>query len=464
MILDRKWTAAASLALAAVTGQAMADFVFGQVLVELEDDTLIDDIVAEYGGVVLGAVPTEEVYLVEVPEGQNEQDFADQLMEDPRVDEVDLNDDAEAPGGSSQSFFFSVLPALYDKQYAWPTIQLPDAQLATTGAGVRVAVIDSGVDPAHPALAGVQLEMHVENNFLEPGQLPVEAGNGIDDDGDGAVDEMLGHGTFMTGLIAYMAPDATIVPIRVMTDEGFSSAFSLALAIYRAVDVEQADVINLSLVVDEANGILESALLHARAMGVTVVAAAGNLTNGGEDEEETSVFPASDPNVIGVASTDASDVLGDYSTFGQHVSLTAPGSEVISTVTNEDFASASGTSLSCALVTGAVTLMKASVPTLLPADIEAALAASAVDIDPLNPDFAGQLGAGRLDVAAAIDVANLAPGDLNADGQVNVDDLLALITAWGDCPEESTSCPADLDHSGSVGADDLIILVMNWSS
>jgi subtilisin family serine protease len=156
-------------------------------------------------------------------------------------------------------------------------------------------------------------------------------------------------------------------------------------------------VINLSLAAEEdEEGIMSHAIAFARHSGVVVVAAAGNL---GDDEQS---YLAEHPAALGVAATDSADLVAPFSNFGPHIALCAPGAAVVSAIPGNAYAIWEGTSMSAALVSGAAALLAARDPGARPADIEARLQATAVNIDDLNPGHAGLLGAGRLDVAASL--------------------------------------------------------------
>jgi len=124
----------------------------------------------------------------------------------------------------------------------------------------------------------------------------------------------------------------------------------------------------------------------------------------------------------------------------------------------------------CALASGGVALVRAQHPEWPTVEVPAGaivdtiigtLSASAVDITASNPNHEGDLGAGRLDLAAAVALGPPAPtlGDLNHDGLVNGADLGILVASWGDC----NGCPADLTHDGFVGGPDLGLLLTRWS-
>ena len=384
-------------------------FVPNQVVVELVPGASIDDLNADYGTVAIASIPSRNLYLLELPEKIDEGGFLATLDADPRVEEAEVNDDSQAPvsvAGDTQPFFFYVQPFEYVGQAPLQLIGLALAHQASTGGGVVVAVLDTGIDSTHEVLVGRVAPGGF--NFVDSNTDVADVGNGLDDDGDSYVDEMVGHGTLVAGLIAMVAPDAAILPVKVLDSDGMSDSFRIAQGIYHAID-QGVDVINLSLSTNNHNRIIRRALDEARAAGIVVVAAAGN-----RDREHPEQLPAAHEAVIGVAATDANDVKGEFSNYGSYVSLSAPGVDIVSTLPGNLYGRTAGTSLSTALVSGAAALIRAADPQASPEAIELLLFQAANDLDASNPGLEGQLGAGRLNVAVALgfEPTRLAPRPL----------------------------------------------------
>jgi len=443
-----------SAALACVTSavDAVEIVVSGQVVVELVQGASIDEINAEFGTQLIDSVDSEGLYLLDVPEGMDQDVLRELLAEDIRVidaEENELATTSEEVGGDTQSFFFYVAPSMYDAQYASGLLGLGPAHGVSIGSGIIVAVLDSGIDAAHEALA----EMVLPNgyNFVDQNSDVSDVGNGIDDDGDGDIDEMTGHGTVVAGIVAMVAPGAAILPVKVLNSDGGGTTFRTAQGIYYAVD-QGAHVINLSLGTQSNNQILRNAVEAARQAGVSVVASAGN-----QNRQHPAQMPAGDENAIGVAATDEGDVKGDFSNYGSHIGLSAPGTNVVSTMPQDAYAMCSGTSLSAAFVSGAVALVKATDPQAPPEQIETTLLETTADLDAPNPDYAGMLGTGRLSAAAAVGAVP-DPADLDGDWVVGISDFLILLAAWNE-----TDSPADLDGDGIVGIGDFMLLLAAWS-
>lgn len=232
-----------------------------------------------------------------------------------------------------------------DRQWGLTRLDAPKLQdSAADGAGIIVAVLDTGVDATHPDLAGRVL----------PGF------DVYDSAGDGRKDPN-GHGTHVAGIIAAsrnsnggqgLAPGVSILPVRVLDQTGYGDDSDVARGVIWAVD-HGAQIINLSLGGDEANSQLAEAVAAAIRTGVVVVAAAGN---GGSLQGGT-IFPAANPGVIGVAATGGDDHAAWFSTRGTWVDVAAPGVGILSTWTGGGWEYESGTSMAAPMFAAAVAVV-----------------------------------------------------------------------------------------------------------
>ena len=203
-----------------------------------------------------------------------------------------------------------------------------------------------------------------------------------------------GHGTFCAGLIAAIAPDAMIMPLRVFDDAGNADAFIIARAIRYAVQ-HGADVINMSFGMTAESNAVKQAIKFAVDHDVTVVASAGN------NNTAVPQFPASFNKVLGVAATDLMDKKTSFSNFGKDIFVDAPGVNIISAYPGGYYALASGTSFSAPFVSGEAALIR-SARSGRNDDPDKAVAKGTVDIDSKNPGLAHQLGSGRIDMVRAL--------------------------------------------------------------
>jgi type VII secretion-associated serine protease mycosin len=236
----------------------------------------------------------------------------------------------------------------------------------STGKGVRVAVIDTGVDVKNP-----QLTKAVDTGSginLIPKNIKDDNGNKIERGKENGTTDTVGHGTKVAGIIAArpvkgtgfvgLAPDATIIPIQQNDAEGHGTAETLAQAIRHAID-EEADVINISQ--DTANAVepapaLKQAVDSALAKEIVVVASAGNDGLGGNVKR---TYPASYDGVLAVASSDRNNERAQFSQSGDFVGVAAPGVDMISTVPGGGHCADTGTSFSAPYVAGLAALVKA---------------------------------------------------------------------------------------------------------
>jgi thermitase len=247
------------------------------------------------------------------------------------------------------------------------------AATPTAGQPPLVAVLDTGIDAAHPDLAG---KVAAARDF-------------VDATGDTA--DASWHGTAVAGVIAAtdsssICPRCTLLSARVLNAQEDGSDAEIARGLLWAVGAG-ARVVNLSLSGPTEAPVLRAAIRTAVAHGVVVVAAAGN------DGTTARTYPAADPNVIGVAATTSSDTVFGWSNRGPWVALAAPG-QVTTTLRGGGFTTFSGTSAAAPAVAAAAAECLAVSPALSPAAVRRLLTSTAAPV-------AGQ-SFGRLDVGRAV--------------------------------------------------------------
>ena len=283
----------------------------------------------------------------------------------------------------------------YRKQWNFRNINVEPAWDQTKGAGITIAVIDTGVSQ----VPDLKLTKFVAGYDFVNDREKTEDDNG--------------HGTHVAGIIAQstnngygvagIAHLANIMPLKVLSADGGGTVADIAEAIKFAAD-RGADVINLSLGGGGASQLLEQAIAYAYNKGVVIVAAAGNENLNGAS------YPARYPKVIGVTATDLEDAKAPYGNYGAGVDLAAPGGtdtnkilqNTIDPSTGESvFVGFQGTSMAAPHVAGVAALIKAS-GIEKPAEILNILKTSArkEKEDPLN-----YFGAGHLDAGAAVNLA-----------------------------------------------------------
>ncbi len=226
-------------------------------------------------------------------------------------------------------------------------IKLYKAQKYASGAGVTVAVLDTGADLDHPLLVGHLIAGY---DFVENDQVPNDEPNGIDDDEDGRIDEGAGHGTHVASLIAKVAPGAKIMPIRVLNSDGGGTLYDIIHGLVYAVD-HGAQVVNMSFSAIDNSVFLEAAVNYALSKRVLLVAAAAGADGFLE-------FPAAYDRVIAVGATGMGDNITDFSqTTATQVDIFAPGQFIYSAYYEGRMAWWTGTSMATPLVAGGAALL-----------------------------------------------------------------------------------------------------------
>jgi subtilisin family serine protease len=325
-------------------------------------------------------------------------------------------------------YYGATVRSSYVQQPSAALINLPEALQYGSGGGI-VAVIDTGVDPSHPALKGVLVPGYdfirnqpgfaneladldqstvaildqstvaiLDKTFaailnqstvaiLDQSTVAILDGNKLPDD--------FGHGTMVAGLIHLVAPTARIMPLKAFAADGSADLSNIVRAIYYAVD-NHAVVINMSFSSRTPSASLTSALQYAWAHGVICVASVGN--NG----REVMVYPAATARTIGVASTSPLDKRSVFSNYGDCVRMAAPGEALITTYPGNNYAGVWGTSFSTALISGAAALMAQIYPNGSPYTVTDAL-------DHGHKLLMEGLGAARLDIYSSVQYYLLNP-------------------------------------------------------
>jgi hypothetical protein len=345
---------------------------------------------------------------------------------------------------STTSFAATGSDPLLDQQWGLTAIGAPSVWSITRGAGVTVAVIDSGSGP-HPDL----------DANLDAGRTMFGS---IDSAGVTDVD-VAGHGSHVAGIIAAVsnnaiggsgvAPQSRILPIRVLDAQGSGDSKDVSKAVRFAVD-SGAKVINLSLGGATESTSLTAAIQYAVDRNVLVVAAAGN---GAADSPPK--WPGASDLAIAVTAVDRNNSVASFDQRGDYIDLAAPGVSILSTAST-DYRIQSGTSMAAAFVTGAAALLFAAQPSITAAQVRDILQRTATDIGVPGRDTT--FGYGIINLVAAfaeLDVMfpKIITASLTTEGRVGA---LAVGTAstsaatvtsqWFRCTapgEATTSKPPD---------------------
>lgn len=330
------------------------------------------------GGQVVDRIDGIDARVVELPPQASEKAVAALLSKNPRLEFAELDR------------LVSVNALVNDPYYgsAWhlPKIGAHIGWDITMGNGVTIAILDTGVDSAHPDLSA----------RIVPGWDFVL--NSAD------TSDLHGHGTKVAGTaaattnngvgVASLAGDSSLMPIRIADATGYASYSNIAKGLTWSAD-KGARVANISISGVAGSSTVLSAAQYMRSKGGVVVAGAGN--SGAEEG-----IGATDA-IISVSGTTSSDVKASWSSYGNYVDLAAPGASIYTTTRGGGYGSASGTSFAGPVVAGAVALMMAANPSLSPSQLEKLLLSTTVDLGAAGWDK--YFGHGRVDVAAAVAAA-----------------------------------------------------------
>ena len=333
------------------------------------------------------------------------------LARDPAVVSVEPDSTGAVQFAPNDAYWLTD-PSFGIGQWGLRTAQVDKAWDIVRGAPiVTVAVIDTGIDPNHPDLAGVALPGATFVSSPDPSCAP---GSVIDDNG---------HGTHVAGVIAAngnngqgiagVAFGVRILPIKALDCTGSGLLSDVASGVTYATD-HGARVINISLGSSSAQSTLQDAIRYAVARNVLVVAAAGNcgVTSTRCASANEPQYPGAFPETLAVAATDQGDTHASFSNVGAYVGLSAPGVRIWSTTPTypttlsranpslANYAAFSGTSQASPLVAGVAALALSREPGLTAAQLTDRLRATADDVG--SPGVDAVFGAGRVNALRAV--------------------------------------------------------------
>ena len=410
-------TALAVLALPA-WAQVADPAVPGEVLVKLRSSADLQALTQRHGLSLKSRFGTRPIYRLGVVGNVAVADKIAALLLDPAVLLAEPNSVHGSPEGRKGLVWAVGSAQAYATQWAPAAIRLAQAHRRGVGSGVRVAVLDTGVDLRHPLLAGRLLPGF---DFVDFDSDPSEQGS--------PADAGWGHGTHVAGIVAMVAPGAQIMPVRVLDAQGQGDVWVLGEALLYAMDpdgnpatADGAQVINLSLGSLNRTDLMDALAALATcsfvtkpdpladfsdagynddrqrcisAAGAVVIAAAGN---GGTRRERQ--YPAAEGSygLVPVAATKPGLTLASFSNSGGWIDLAAPGDQITSALPGGGYGTWGGTSMAAPMVAGAAALLRGKEPQLDPVIV-------ARRLERRSAGLCGGAGQRQLDAAALMGFA-----------------------------------------------------------
>lgn len=382
------------------SGRSISEYLPGEVIVKLKPSADIRKFAARFGlrdsSSSIDRLGPRSIYRMQIADGDTPKHKAAVLAQEPLVDYAEPNYQGQIPEARLRSSWVVGGDIHeYVAQWAPAMMRLPEAHAVSGGAGVTIAILDTGIDLSHPALAGRLVSGY---DFVDMDSDPSE-------EGAYGQDNAFGHGTHVAGLVALAAPDAKIMPLRTLRPDGSGTIWMQAEALRYAIE-RGADVINLSYSYDQPSRLLDDVLAEVTCSapgnkdcrsttrpGAVVVAAAGN---DGADSRE---YPAGThaPGILAVGASTEADVLAAFSNYGSWVQVAAPGDRILSTIPGGGFATWSGTSMATPLTAGTIALLRAARPAMRPVEVVSRLTTTAATINSQvrrRVDAAAALGLG----------------------------------------------------------------------
>jgi subtilisin family serine protease len=386
-----RWATLAAVAAltAGVGGDAIADRgAPEQIVAKLFSGATLPSVLAAHGLTLERQLGPRPMYLLRVVPGADVNAKIAALEADTRVAFAEPNFRFKNPEARKRAVWTIGQEAQYTAQWAPATLRLPEAHQIGTGTGVRVAVLDTGIDLAHPVFAG---KLVAGFDFVSNDTNPSEVGT--------PADAGFGHGTHVAGLVLLAAPGAKVMPLRVLDKNGRGSIWTVAEALVHAVDPDRnpntpdhAQVINLSLGTTSKTSLLDKVVELITCSddddeddddysdpgfdadrrrcdvqgGSVVLAAAGN---GGSATQKQ--YPAAEraEGALSIAATTSTERIASFSNRGSWIQIAAPGEGLTSPVPGGGYGVWSGTSMATPLAAGIAALVKSAHPDWKPVDV-----------------------------------------------------------------------------------------------
>ncbi len=368
-----------------------------EVLVNLAPSASLAQLCRDTRTTAVAQIPDSRSFRLRVTPGSGTTQLLERLRRDPRVLAADPN--AVMPTLDANQLIFTfdgnLPPALYAEHRTIPLVNFGAMAQAVTGADVTVAVVDTGLSPRHAELAAAALPGW---NFVDDSPTTDDVPDSRDNNNNGRVDEAVGHGTMIAGIIHRFAPKAHLLPVKVLNSDGSGTLWDAVQGIYFAVD-RGAAVLNLSFGMPKNSKVLSQAIEYAEGREVTIVTSAGN------SDSVRPQYPAGNKKAITVAGLNDDRTKAHFSNYGHVVDVDAPGVRIVSTYWDGSYAAWSGTSFSAAIVSAQAALVRSYSPWLSAESVRQRILETSHSVDDVNPDYRDQLGrrgAGLIDFEASL--------------------------------------------------------------
>jgi subtilisin family serine protease len=375
------------------------NFRSGEIVVTLRRGANVNAFNARHGTTTLERLNGTDSYRLGLPPGADVESFLSTIAGDPDLLAAQPNFEFQSPeirqtshaflDQTSHAFLNGESPADFFGQPPSLRVRIDEAHALSRGAGVTVAVIDTGIDFGHPLFGGRIVGPYYD--FVANDANPVDELTGPGS----------GHGTFVAGLITLAAPDARVMPLRAFSGDGRGTSFNIARAIRHAAN-NNVHVVNMSFGLLDDDALIGNAVAYARTRNVFMVASAGNANL------EQVHYPARNDAVLAVTSTNALDDLkAPFANYGLSVDVAAPGAGIYSAYPGNRWAWWDGTSFSTALVSGEAALLLAPNRRLNRDVLRSKIVGYGEPLDAINNNYAGKLGSVRVDFRSALEGLSL---------------------------------------------------------
>lgn len=368
-----------------------------EVIFQVQPEADPNALAANYQLTLIDQFGSRPIWRALVAPGDTVKAVVSELSADSRIVYAEAHVEHQAPE-SRHNVVWAIggSESAWREQWAPAALRLPAAHALATGSGVKVAVLDSGIDLTHPTLAP-RLARTAQGavlgrDFVDGDDSPAEEGS--------TADLGFGHGTHVAGLVVLAAPDAQLMPVRVLEPSGQGNAWVLAEALMWAVDPDGdprtddgARVVNFSLGTTRPTRLLDQAVELATCSdddddegednydgpgfeadsvrcnevgGAVVMSAAGNNASSKERQ-----YPAAEQaeGALSVTAVNELDRLATFANRGKWIQIAAPGDGIVSTVPGGQWAVWSGSSMATPLAAGVAALLLQRNPDWKPVDV-----------------------------------------------------------------------------------------------